>query len=144
MNPSDLSRTTRIAFLDDGDDATRAGFGSDSIREARKRGHDTIIWHFSTRDSLEHITPTGSLGPVVRALKKTGESEASGVRVLLSTDRSQVSGIGPKAPLAAWWPGDKALLSLDNTHRTVMLALIGASWRAQIWLAAAAIDLGDE
>lgn len=144
MNPSDLTRTTRFAVLDDGDEDARAQFGADSLREARDRGHHTIIWHFATKGTIDNVGPGGGLATIARALKKDGETAVDGVRILLSTDLSRASGIGPKTPLAAWWPGDKTLLSLDTTHRSVMLALIGASWRAQVWLAAAGIDLGDD
>ena len=149
MNHSDLSRTTRIAFLDDdGDDATRAQFGADLIREARERGHDTIIWHFATRDSLDHITPTGTLGQIVRTLKQTGESEAGGVGILLSARPQQrLPASGPRRRWRRSGRATKPWLGLDDTapHRDAradqrVVAGADPGWPPPGWTSATDFD----
>lgn len=139
MFEADFSRTQRRARVDDGG-AARGDFARDSLEWARSHGHDTLVWHFAAKDSLQRLARTGPLAATASRLHRAGRHTVAGVSLVLATKRTRSGDFD--APLAAWWPNDEQLLELDSTHRPLLDALVRHPSRAPIWLTAFEIDVG--
>jgi hypothetical protein len=133
MFEADLSRTNRNA-LPDFELEGPARFAKASLAAARAAGSDTVIWHFTSRESVSHLGD--SLGGAPARLLKRGEAVVEDVRIVLTTRQGRDPAGAFKLPLAAWWPGDDGMLALDSTARPELLALVASPWRLRIWLTA--------
>ena len=137
---ADFSRTQRRALLD----STAADvvvFARRTIDWAALHGHAEIVWHFAGVDSVSYLRRARELRGLAASLKRSHEATVDGVRIVLSTRRLRSNSL---APLAAWWPDDGQLLSLDSTLRPLVDAFLSDPSRAPIWLTAFDVGIAGE
>lgn len=134
MHEAVSQRTERRAFLDDGSDLLV--FAKRSVAWAQESGCDSVVWYFTTRDSVSRLDRSSSLRGVGTALLKHGVyTTSSGLRITLATRRN-MTGEALGGPVSVWWASDDQLMAIDSTHWPMIDAFVSETWKAPIWLTA--------
>lgn len=141
MFEADSRRTVRRALVDHAE-SDQLTFATRTLQWARDNSHETIVWHFHGKSSLDNLRHAW-LPSVAGALKHRGEAAIEDVKIVLATARVTEPPGSFKAPLAAWWPGDDRLLAVDSSHRPMLDALVSQTYRAPIWLTAFNVEVGE-